>query len=60
MIKKILDKKNIEYNYYNIDEISLEDQKNKKQLAEEKGILSFPIIFKNNKVIDFKDIDNVL
>jgi glutaredoxin len=59
MAKKILDKKGVKYIYYSINDIPIEEQKNKEQLAKQNGIFSFPLIFKDNKIVKLEDINDV-
>jgi glutaredoxin len=60
MVKKILDKKNIEYSYCNIEDLSLQEQEEKKEIAKKEGVLTFPLIFKNGKIVQLEEILNVL
>lgn len=51
MTKKILDGKGINYEYKILDELTQEEKDLYLSMAREVGLLSFPLIIKDNKVI---------
>jgi len=56
-IKNKLDNKNIKYKYKLISEYSQKEQDNIINQAIVKNIMTFPIVIKDNQIIDVKDID---
>jgi len=56
MVKNILNTKNINYNYKLIDELSETEQNNYLDIAKQSGQLSYPMIFKNNKIITIQEV----
>jgi glutaredoxin len=55
-IKNILTSKNIDYEYLFFDELMPSDKEKFKNLAEENNQFQFPLIIKDEKLIDIKDI----
>lgn len=56
MIKTILSSKNIEYEYRKIEDIPEEEGIKYKELGREYKQLSFPLIIKDDKVYDLKEV----
>jgi glutaredoxin len=56
MTKGILDKKEIEYEYKIINDLNKEDQLIYMNMAKEKGIAFFPLVIKDNKIIDIQEV----
>jgi len=56
MVKKILDKKQIEYEYSNINDYTLEEQNLLFLKAKEAKISGFPLIFKENEIINISQL----
>jgi glutaredoxin len=56
MIKNILTNKNIEFEYKLLESLSEEEGIKYKQLGREYKQLSFPLIIKDNKVYDLKEV----
>lgn len=56
MIKGILSKKGIEFEYKILSELSTEEQNKYYVLAEESKINNFPLIVKDNKIYDLQEV----
>jgi len=56
MIKNILSNKNIEFEYKILESFSEEERKNYIKLGKEFKQTSFPLIVKDNKVLDLKEV----
>ncbi|MCE5220018.1 MAG: hypothetical protein LLF98_01820 [Clostridium sp.] len=56
MTKTILDKKNIEYTYKLSNDISKEELNEYMKKARIKGLLNFPLIIKNDEIIEVQEI----
>jgi glutaredoxin len=52
----ILDNKNIQYEYLNFNDMSLENQNFYTHMAIDNGQKTFPIIIKDNKVINISEV----
>ena len=48
--------KNIDYDYKFIENLSNKEQEKYMQLAKESGMMQFPLIIKDDKIIDLKDV----
>ena len=55
-VKGILDDKKIEYTYKIIDDFTGEEQSSYLKMAKEKGLLSFPLIIKDNNIINLQEV----
>lgn len=55
MVKNILNNKEISYTYKIFNELSQEDREKYMNMARQNNQLSFPIIIKDNKVVDIKE-----
>lgn len=55
-VKNILTTKKIEFEYFLLDELEAIDQEKYTKLAEENNQLQFPLIVKDEKLIDIKEI----
>ena len=56
MIKNILTKKEIRFDYFLFDELDSESQDNYLKASEQTGKMVFPILVQDGIIIDFKDI----
>jgi glutaredoxin len=56
MVKNILLNKNIEFEYKKLEELPEEEGIRYKKLGREYKQLSFPLIIKDNKVYDLKEV----
>lgn len=56
MTKSILDKKEIEYTYRLNSEISKEEFNKYVEKAKSKGLMNFPLIIKDDEVIELEDV----
>jgi len=56
MVKNILNNKQIEYEYSNINDYTQEEQDLFLIKAKEVNITQFPLIFKENEIIDISQI----
>lgn len=55
-IKRILNQKKIEYKYLLYDDMTDESQNMYLEKAKEAGMMNFPLIIKNDQLIDVKDV----
>lgn len=56
IIVNLLNQKNIDFNYCYFSDLDKDEQTKISKEAEDKGLLTFPIIIKNNNIIDVKEI----
>ena len=56
MTKTILTNKNIEFDYVLLNDMSTEDQDYYLNLANEKGITTFPLIIKDNVAVTLQEV----
>jgi glutaredoxin len=56
MTKKILENKGIEYTYEYLSNLSEAEQTDIMEMAKEKGMMAMPMILRDNKLIDMKEI----
>jgi len=56
MTKKILDGKSISYEYKLLDDLTQEEKDLYLSMARKVGLLSFPLIIKNNNVITLQEV----
>lgn len=56
MVKNILNNKNIEYRYTLIDDYSVLDQSKYLEMAQSKGLMSYPMIFKDEEMITLQQL----
>jgi glutaredoxin len=56
IIKNILLNKNINYKYKLFEDLSSEEKNRYIKLAKKNNQMEFPLIIKNNQIIDFKEV----
>lgn len=56
MTKKILNEKNINYNYLILEDLTSEDRIKYIEMARSEKILSMPLLIKNNKLISLQGV----
>lgn len=54
--KQLLTQKNIEFEYKLLDEFSTEESNRYLNMAEEAEQFSFPLILKDNRIVELKDV----
>jgi glutaredoxin len=55
-VKNILTTKKVDFEYFLLDELGSSDQDKYMKLAKENNQLQFPLIIKDDKLIDIKDV----
>lgn len=56
MIKNLLTNKGVDFDYKLLDDIPEVEKQKYLKMASEKGLMSMPIIIKNDDVVDFKEV----
>lgn len=56
IIKNLFKQKNIDFEYLYLSDLDKKEQEKLLKEAEDKGLLNFPIIIKNDNIIDAKEI----
>lgn len=56
MIKKMLDNKKIKYDYLLFEDLNNSEKDNIMDLAQNKGIQSFPLIIRDNEIITIEEV----
>lgn len=56
VVKTVLKNKNIAYQYYNIDSLNETDKNKYTSIAKNEGVKSFPLIFKDDKLITLQEV----
>jgi glutaredoxin len=59
MTKNILNQNHVEFEYYNIEDLNIEEQKKYFKIAEDIGQLLFPLMFKDESLISLSEAKNV-
>jgi glutaredoxin len=59
MVKGVFDKKELDYSYVSIEQLSEEKQNTYKTMANNANQLSFPLIIKDESIINFQEVLNV-
>ena len=56
MTKQLLDNKNTEYEYVLLEDLSKEEQGEYLSMARKKGMMSMPLIMKNEELITLQEV----
>lgn len=56
MVKNVLTNKGVEFEYKLLEELSEEDRNNYIQMAQDTGMLSLPLIIKNNTLKTLQEV----
>ncbi len=54
--QRLLKQKNVEFEYKLLEDLELADQNKYLDMAENAGYFTLPLIIKDNKLIDIKDV----
>jgi glutaredoxin len=57
MVKGILKNKNIEFEYYYMEDLPQEEQDKYYALARENKVSSFPMIIKDEKIVELQEVN---
>lgn len=58
MAKDILENKNIEYEYVQLEDLPQDEKDKYMNMAQEIGLMTFPIIIKDSGIITFQELVN--
>ena len=56
MVKNLLNNKKIEFEYFLLNELSQEEQNNYLKMAKEVGMTNLPLVIKDNKIVEIKEV----